>query len=158
RRTYSSDSEVDGPLGRGWITPYQMQLNRRPDGFVLLSESGGTVLFASNAGALAPGTTLFNFGARMELGVVDEHYVVLHSHDGGNAVERFGCSVSGFQLDWMETVEGHRIQLRYDVLGRLFRLEQTIEQRTVELTYREDGLIGSIWQVLASGARSLLTE
>jgi RHS repeat-associated protein len=158
RRYYSTDSKVVGSLGHHWTVPYLMQFRQEADGYSLTNETGAIVIFALKGGQLRQGISLFNFGARMELTHAGGHYVVTHWHDGGNPVERYGFNATSMYLDWIETVEGHRLQLYYDLRDRSCRIEQVLEQRVVEITYGENGLIESVWQVSAHGRRELLSQ
>jgi RHS repeat-associated protein len=160
-RHYATNSSADAWLGRGWIVPYFMRLDRTPDGYRLLDEGGSFLVFPVPDGRLPVGGRVISLGANMELRREKYQYTILHWHHGGDAVEQFVFEAGDEQsmpLSWVENLAGHRIRIHYDRRGRPAQIAQELEGRTVELTYGFGDLISSVQFVTDKGPRKLLVS
>jgi hypothetical protein len=54
-RLYRSGTAVDGPLGRGWTSEYDIRLQTAPDGWLLAMPDGRRVRFDAQGRSTAPG-------------------------------------------------------------------------------------------------------
>jgi YD repeat-containing protein len=159
RRHYSTIAASDTWLGPKWTVPYFMQLERRPNRYVLSGAHGEEVFFAAPAGPLRVGAQLTNLTANMELRRETDKYRVLHWHTGGN-VRRFCFKATDDErmaLAAIENLAGHRIRVDYDKMGRPARLVQELERRTVEISYVGRNLIAAV-HFLAGTKRKLQVQ
>ena len=104
QRHHSTSATSDGWLGRKWMVPYFMTLERRADGYVLTGAHGEPVAFAAPSGPLRRGEVSVNLSANMELRREAKHYSVLHWHPDENVV-RFCFVATGdsrLPLAWIE--------------------------------------------------------
>src|SRR4029450_11368048 len=83
QRHYSTSATHDGWLGRKWMVPYFMTLERHADRYVLTGAHGEAVPFAAPSGSVHRGEVSTNFTANMELRREAQHYTVLHWHRDG---------------------------------------------------------------------------
>src|SRR5262245_57921858 len=89
RRFYSTASEANSWLGRGWTVRYFMTLEQVADGYLLIDEEGASILFPTDAPLETEGETIVNIGARMELQRQKDHFEILHWHHGSDSIMRF---------------------------------------------------------------------
>jgi len=159
QRHYSTSATSDGWLGRKWMVPYFMTLERHADRYVLIGAHGEAVSFADPSGSIRRGEVSANFTANMELRREEQHYSVLHWHPNEKII-RFcflATDESRLPLAWIEDLGRNRVRLDYDSLGRPIHLIQELEHRALGITYDRDGLIVSV-HFLATGAPRLLVR
>jgi RHS repeat-associated protein len=161
-RFYSTDTMATVWLGRGWVVPWFITLERIDDGYRLTDERGRTLVFPVPEGAdLQVGGRIIKYGANMELMRQENHFTIDHWHYGMDDVTRFCFPAAGgaqMPLAWVANSFGHRILVMHDSFGRPVRLRQEIEERSVELIYRADNLIDSVVHVLDDGTRKHLVR
>jgi RHS repeat-associated protein len=160
-RYYSTDLQIDGPLGRGWTVQWLMSLRRIDVGYEFTDENGRSLVFPLPEKQERAGARVMNYGANVELVMHADRIEVNHWHHGGDGIERYIFSPSGSELKplaWVENLLGHRITVEHDADGRPVRLRQELEERTIEISYRNDGLIGSLAMVGDDGRRQPLVD
>lgn len=158
RRRYDSDSTLNSWLGRGWGAPYFMTLEREDGGYRLNAADGHGVLFPA-AGILPEGKVLRNLYSSMELRREGDSFTVLHWHAGSSAIIRWRFPASDWSpmpLAAVENLAGHRVLLEYDGVGRVARLFQELEARTVQITYDTRNLITALSFLAESGPQPLV--
>jgi RHS repeat-associated protein len=145
-------------LGEKWAVPYFMNLEIRPEAYVLSGPHGEEVTFSAPGGKLRRDGFLVNLSANMKLCREAHHYSVLHWHAGGR-LNRFYFQATDQEhlpLAWIDNLAGHRVSVDYDASGRPIHLRQELERRTVEITYRGD-LIYAVY-FLGKAGRKLLVQ
>jgi YD repeat-containing protein len=159
QRHYSTSATNDGWLGRKWMVPYFMTLERHADQYVLTGAHGESVPFTAPAGYLRRSEASINFTANMELRRGEQHYSVLHWHLD-DEVTRFCFLDTGedrLPLAWIEDLRRNRVRLEYDSLNRPIHVIQELEHRALEITYDRRDLVVAV-HFLATGRPRLLVR
>jgi RHS repeat-associated protein len=136
-------------LGHGWMSSFDSTLTRSSDGFEFLTTSGGVEFFSDPEGQVDRGRLVRNFGAFQEIFLEESKYVIrCWDVDSGDVWEyRFIPSESNdlWHLSSVDDLTGQGLDLVRDRQGRLTKVVQRLERRSLNLLYYANGLLETIF-------------
>ncbi len=162
-RLYRSSllSDRSSPLGPGWTTSWFATLKRVEQTWQF-SHEGVINSFPDPDALLDKGQVIRLLGAFLELVRQDDRYIVTNWDVESEEINRFIFSAERGAADpalmAVENVSGDGVELTWDPAGRLSRLRQRTENRTVLLNYSKAGLVSSLDLVTREGAGTELVR
>ncbi len=135
-------------LGPNWTNRYLCSLRRDPDGFRFITSLGSEEFIADAAGGVEGGRRAVSKGSYLEIYSDGSRYIVQSWNPESFEVVRYcfriGRSGDTTRLDSIEDATGLAIDLQWDAAGRLQRVRQRIEGRSLRLEYGADNQIRAL--------------
>jgi RHS repeat-associated protein len=151
-----------GPLAPGWTTSMFPSITRVGKEWHFTSGEGDLHVFADPDESIAKGRTIRLLGAFLELVRSETRLIVTQWNVDSGEIQRFVFeaerSSDGLTLllVGIEDVCGDGLALIRDTSGRLGKLHQRIENRTVTVSYSPQGRIASLALVTSGGETQLV--
>lgn len=145
-----------GIFGRGWTSRYSAHILERPGAFELHSPEGAVETFVDSGGVLSKGGVLRHLGTFQELTQTGTHLVVTQWEPAGGRVIRYifrRDRGSVFLLSAIEGAARGALDIFYDYQGRLERVQQRREKRSLILSYNQAGFVKEVNVQTARGER-----
>jgi len=135
-------------IGLGWTTSWSSTLKRQGKQWIFCDREGAPHTFDDPNGSLLNGKTFRLPGDYLELSLRGGELTVLHWDVDTSEIERFVFASQSshveFHLIAIENVSGDRVELQWSPKGKLERLVQLAEKRSISVSYLPGGNIGSL--------------
>jgi len=148
------------PLGSGWTTRYFATLTQNETGFIFVSPEGDTQEFADPEHTIDQGGIVRNLGPFQELSKRGSQYIITQWDVDTGEIERFvfnqGQKGAIRPLAGIEDVTGQGLDLFRDEAGRLSRIKQCLEQRSLVVDYTPENQISAVSFLSSEHQRQVL--